>query len=289
MRILILGGDGMFGHQVFKHLKPRHNVKVTLRNEPNAYQDFTIFDADNAIFGIDVRNFERVIEAFAFQPEVVINAIGVIKQQKAAKAFLPCIEINSLFPHKLAMLCKAVGARLIHLSTDCVFSGEKGKYTETDRPDANDLYGRSKLLGEVEESHCLTLRTSIIGWELLRKKSLMEWFVAQNSQVDGYHNAIFSGFTTIELSKIVERCVTQFSHKSGIYHVSADPISKYDLLSIVKRKLNLKISIREQFDFHCNRSLNSSRFREEFCYQAPTWEEMIEELCKARERYTNVS
>ena len=188
MRLLILGGDGMLGHQLLKSLAPRHEVRVTLRQDMEAYAAYQLFDNANSYTGIDVRSLERLAEVLAdFRPEAVINAVGIVKQRPTAKESIPSLEINSLLPHRLAVLCKAIGARLIHLSTDCIFSGKKGNYQESDPSDAEDLYGKTKFLGETQENHCLTLRTSIIGRELSRNKSLLEWFLAQRRHNQGLY------------------------------------------------------------------------------------------------------
>lgn len=174
MRILILGGDGMLGHQLLQHFQTDHVVRVTLRRDLAVYRDAGLFDSDNAYAGVDVRSTDRLIEVVAdFQPEAVINAVGIVKQRKLVNESIPSLEINALFPHRLAMICKRNGARLVHVSTDCVFSGRKGGYTEQDESDAVDLYGRSKFLGEVHDSDCITFRTSIIGLELSRRTGLM--------------------------------------------------------------------------------------------------------------------
>jgi len=281
MRILILGGDGMLGHQLFKHLKSRHDVRVTLRQDLASYKKFMLFSTKNTYSGIDVRSLGKLAEVLTdFHPDAVINAIGIVKQLPEANESIPSLEINSLFPHRLSLLCKEISARMIHLSTDCVFSGKKGNYNESDTSDADDLYGRSKFLGEVKEKHCLTLRTSMIGQELSRKKNLLEWFLAQNESVHGYKKFIFSGFTTIELSRIIENLIINRPEAHGVYHVSSEPISKFDLLSLIKANLKLSIEIIPEKSFVCDRSLDSSKFRQEFNYNPPTWEEMIEELGK---------
>ena len=281
MRILILGGDGMLGHQLFKHLSKEHEVKVTLRQNLSAYEKFNLFFPDNTFAGIDVRVTEQLLEVFEeFQPQAIVNAIGIIKQRSSSKESIPSLEINSLFPHRLAILCKGIGARMIHFSTDCVFSGTKGNYREEDPSDAVDLYGKSKYLGEVHEQHCLTFRKSMIGRELSRKKSLMEWFLSQRGSIKGFKKAMFSGFTTQELSRIIETILIQYPTASGIYHVSSDPISKYDLLSLINKRLELPIQIIPDESFECDRSLDSSKFRKEFNYNPPTWEKMVEELCE---------
>lgn len=282
MRILILGGDGMMGHQLFKHLGHRYDVRVTLRQGLSTYSEFGLFDGKNSYVEIDVRSIELVREAFSdFQPQAVVNAVGIVKQRPAADESIPSLEINALFPHRLALLCKEMDARLVHLSTDCVFSGKKGNYQESDLSDAEDLYGKTKYLGEVQDSHCLTLRTSIIGKELSRKQGLLEWFLSQSGVVHGFKKAIFSGFTTLEMSRIIERIFVDYPEKEGLYHVSSDPISKFDLLRLIKGKLGLAIEIVPDETVQIDRSLDSTRFRNEFNYSPPTWQEMVEELCKS--------
>ncbi len=279
MRILILGGDGMLGHQLLKSFAPHHETKVTLRQDLDAYRQYGLFTAANSYAGIDVRSLDRLTEVMAdFRPQAVINAVGIVKQRPTAKESIPSLEINSLLPHRLAVLCKASGARLVHLSTDCVFSGKKGNYLESDPSDAEDLYGKSKYLGEVHDSNCLTLRTSIIGRELSRNKSLLEWFLAQSGTVKGFGNAIYTGFTTLEMSRIIEMLLLKYSEASGVYQVSSDPINKYNLLLLFREKLGQTIEIVPDEVFHCDRSLDSTRFRKEFDYTPPTWETMIKEL-----------
>ncbi len=279
MRILILGGDGMLGHQLFKSLSSRHDVRVTLRQRLSAYKDFNLFSAENAYEGIEARSMDHLIDVLGeFRAEAVVNAVGIVKQRSTAKESIPSLETNSLFPHRLAGLCKAAGMRMVHVSTDCVFSGRKGGYRETDLSDAEDLYGRTKYLGEVYDSHCVTLRTSIIGKELSRKQGLLEWFLSQKGSVQGFKNALFSGFTTLEFSRIIEKILVEYPEKEGLYHVSSDPISKLDLLTLIKRKMGLRIEIIPTDEPRLDRSLDSSRFRTEFNYTPPTWEEMIGEL-----------
>jgi len=283
MRILILGGDGMLGHQLLASLAGRHEVKVTLRQDMETYQKYGLFNELNSYAGIDVRVFERLTEVVAdFRPEAIINTVGIVKQRSTAKASIPSLEINSLLPHRLSVLCRACGARLIHVSTDCVFSGTRGNYQEDDPSDALDLYGKTKYLGEVKDSHCITLRTSIIGFELARKKSLLEWFMAQEGRVQGFKRAIFTGFTTNELSRIMELLLTQYPEAHGVYQVSSDSITKYDLLCLFRDKFGKEVEVVPDLDFACDRSLDSTRFRREFNYTPPSWEAMIGELAMER-------
>ena len=279
MRILILGGDGMLGHQLLRQWQGQHEVRVTLRRDLDAYAGFGLFRPGNSYYGVDIVRTQELVGVLAdFHPQAVVNAVGIVKQQSAAKESIPSIEINALFPHCLAVLCKAVGARLIHMSTDCVFSGRKGNYQESDLSDAEDLYGKSKYLGEVYDTHCVTLRTSIIGTELTRKKSLVEWFLAQQGPVKGYRKAIFSGFTTIEMARIIERLLVQHPRACGLYHVSSAPISKLELLTKIMEKLELPVQIVPDESLGIDRSLDSSRFRKEFGYMPPAWDGMLDEL-----------
>lgn len=281
MRILILGGDGMLGHQLLKSLATRHELKVTLRQEREAYHQYGLFSDENSFFGIDVRILDRLTEVCAeFRPEAIINAVGIVKQRPTAKESIPSLEVNALLPHRLAVLCKAIGARLIHLSTDCVFSGTMGNYKETDPSDAEDLYGKTKFLGEVHEPHCLTLRSSIIGRELSRKKSLFEWFMAQNGTVKGYSKAIYNGFTTIEMGRIIESMLLDHPEACGVWQVSSEPIDKCALLGLFRDKTGKQVEIVPDDGFVCDRTLDSTRFRQTFAYTPPTWEAMILELAK---------
>jgi dTDP-4-dehydrorhamnose reductase len=286
MRILVLGGDGMLGHRLFEELRTRHDVKVTVRQPLDSYSSYGLFKADNTFDSIDVRSLERLTEVMAsFRPEAVVNCVGIIKQRASASDSIPSLEINSLLPHRLAVLCKMMRARLVHLSTDCVFSGKTGNYSEDAPSDAYDLYGRSKYLGEVGDEGCITLRTSIIGHELSRKGSLLEWALAQSGRVKGFRKAIFSGFTTLEMSRIIEKMLVEHPTASGIYQVSAEPINKYDLMLLFRTYLHPSIEVYPYDDFVIDRSLDSTRFRKTFGYTPPSWEQMISELVPLQKRY----
>jgi dTDP-4-dehydrorhamnose reductase len=189
------------------------------------------------------------------------------------------LTINSLLPHRLAHLCQAANARLIQISTDCVFSGRKGMYVEADEADATDLYGRTKYLGEVKGDGCITIRTSMIGWELGTHYGLIEWFMSRcGATVNGYTNAIFSGFTTLALSEILVDVISDHPTLSGLYHVSSEPISKYDLLLRLKHAYHLDVEVEPHPDFHADRSLDSTRFRKASGFIPSTWDQMIEAL-----------
>lgn len=279
MRILILGGDGMLGHELFFELRARHETRVTLRQPLAAYSSRGLFTADNAFGGIDARTPGAVEQVIAqFRPQALVNAIGIVKQRAESDDAIVSIEVNALLPHRLASACRAAGARVIHVSTDCVFTGEKGRYSETDRPDAVDLYGRSKLLGELAGEGCLTLRTSMIGLGLYRKTSLVDWFLAQKGRVQGYRHAIFSGLTTRELSRVIALVIEKHPQASGLYHLSAAPVSKLELLTKLRERLRSSVDIVPADEPRIDRSLDSTRFRRVFAYTPPSWDSMLDEL-----------
>ncbi len=273
MRVLILGGDGMLGHQLRTVLSPRHDVHATLRAAATR-------DGGKVIGGVDVRETDRLETVLGqVRPEAVINAVGIVKQRPTAAEAIPSLEINSLFPHRLALLCRAAGARMIHVSTDCVFSGHGGGYRESDEPDPLDLYGRSKLLGEVTEPHCVTLRTSIIGLELRNHTGLVEWFLASSGTVKGFEKAIYSGLTTAELARVMDRILTRHPDLSGLWHVASEPISKYDLLRRLATALGRDdIEVVADDALVCDRSLEATRFNQAAGYAPPDWTDMIDEL-----------
>ena len=280
MRILIFGGDGMLGHRLLRHLEGRHETRVTLRRPLSDYARFGLFTRENSFDETEARDARRVAAVVsAFRPDAVVNAIGIVKQREDAGEAELSSEVNALFPQRLAALCRSRAARLVHISTDCVFSGEKGNYAEADRPDPVDLYGETKLRGEVSAPGAITLRTSMIGLELARKTGLVEWFLAQKGKtIRGYRKAVFSGFITAELARLVERLLTRYPDAHGLYHASSDPISKLDLLAGLERRLGLGVTIVPDDAVTCDRSLDSSRFRQAFDYSPPSWDAMLDEL-----------
>ncbi|MBI5649267.1 MAG: SDR family oxidoreductase [Chloroflexi bacterium] len=285
MRILILGGDGMLGHKVFQTLASRYEMFATFREPRGAWTRFPMYaraESQQLIGGVNALDFHSIVRAVAqVQPDVIINCIGIIKQLKQANDPILSITINALLPHRLADLCAASRARLFHISTDCVFSGRKGNYTEDDLTDAEDLYGRSKLLGEVNRADCLTLRTSIIGREFLKTTGLLEWFLSQRGgTVNGYRHAIYTGVTTQTLAQIIGDVIADQPRVSGIYQVASERITKYELLIKIRAALKLDITINPFDDPPCDRSLSAARFVAATGYRIPTWDEMIDALAR---------
>lgn len=278
-KVLIMGCTGMLGHTVFLQLSGRRDYEVyaTARSSEGLSRWFGREALDRVVTGVDAANLDAVAKAIdAVAPDVVINCIGLIKQLPEAESHIMAISINALFPHQLAAICSPRGTRVIHISTDCVFDGSRGNYKEEDFADAKDLYGRSKFLGELSGRNCLTLRTSLIGHELKHGMGLVEWFMAQQGTVKGYTDAIFSGFPTVEMSRILGDYVLPDERLAGVYHVSSLPLSKYDLLKLVAACYGKKLVIEPYDGVRIDRSLDSGRFRKITGYEPPSWEELVE-------------
>lgn len=280
MRVLILGAAGMLGHKLWQSLEGQFDAWATVRGNADIYAHYNLFNPERLLGGIDAMDFDSIIRAVAAtQPDVIVNCIGVIKQLAAANDSVVSLSLNSLFPHRLAALCKASRARLIHISTDCVFSGRKGMYTENAISDAEDLYGRTKYLGEVHAAPCLTMRTSIIGRELNTVSGLVEWFLSnRGGKVRGFTKAIYSGFSTLALARIIADVIRTSPHLEGVYHVSAEPISKYDLLCLIRDAYAIPIEIEAYPDVSIDRSLDSSLFRKTTGFRPMAWLDMIAEM-----------
>lgn len=280
MELLLLGATGMLGHKLLQILSGQFSVVGTIRGDVAKYLNHPILNPDLLKGHVNADNISTVEKAIIeCKPDVVINCIGIVKQLPAAHDPLSSIAINALFPHQLAQICRKRGARLIHISTDCVFSGKKGNYKENDFADADDLYGRTKYLGEVDYENALTLRTSIIGRELSTNHGLIEWFLSQEGRtVSGYTNAIFSGLTTNALSDVIATVITDYPGMRGVWHIASEPISKYELLKLVKTIYNLDIEIQPENSVVIDRSLNGSKLRENTSIIIPSWQTMIEQM-----------
>lgn len=269
----------MLGHALWQTLQHRFDTYVTLRHPVSGRYE-RLFPAARTRIGVDAMSFDTLLPVLAsVRPNVVVNAIGIVKQSPAAHEPIPSLTVNAVFPHRLAAACGAMDARLIHVSTDCVFSGRGGMYREEDTPDADDLYGRGKLLGEVTGLGCLTVRTSIIGHELRGQAGLVEWFLTQEgSTVNGYRRAVFSGFTTLAFSRILADVIERTPDLTGLYHVSSEPINKFDLLTLVRNAYGKNVEVVPDDAVRIDRSLDSSRFRKEVNLRPDSWPAMIAEM-----------
>lgn len=279
-KVLIIGSSGLLGNTLLRYLVDKDDVNIfgTVRSF-GSVQLLPENLRTRILYNVDVDNVDHLLKVFSnVRPDVVVNCVGIVKQLSEADDPLTSIPINSLLPHRLAKLCAVVGARLIHFSTDCVFSGSKGMYKESDEPDAIDIYGRSKLLGEVDYANAITLRTSLIGQESREKRSLVSWFLSQSGSVKGFRRAIFSGLPTVEIARVIHRFVLPNSDLSGLYHLSVNPISKLDLLNLVAKIYGKEIEIIPDDDLVIDRSLDSSLFRAATGYYPRSWPELVQTM-----------
>ncbi len=280
-KIMILGGTGMLGHALFRRLYHYEDFSVytTVRSIKGSEIFFSFSDRNRIIENVDASNFDSIKKSIEnAKPDIVINCIAILRVNSSPDSIYNAININSLFPHKLHNICEKHNIRMIHISTDGVFDGKKGMYKEDDPIKISTIYGMTKYLGEICCRNCLTIRTSIIGHEIYNKKGLVEWFLSEKNAVKGYQKAIYSGFPTVELSRIIANYIISDNDIDGIYHVSSDPLSKYELLKIIrkiyKKKIEIVASERNFYDL----SLDSSKFRLKSGYHPPPWEKMIYDM-----------
>jgi len=278
--VLVLGAAGMLGHAVLRAFSADRNfITVGTVRSLTSRSLLPVELQDHVRVGIDVENADSLTQVFsAVRPDIVINCVGVVKQLADAHDPLVVLPINALLPHRLAKLCGQVGARLIHVSTDCVFAGTTGNYRENQPSDAQDLYGRSKFLGEVDHPHAVTLRTSIIGHELASAHGLVGWFLSQQGTTKGYTRAVFSGFPTVELARIMREVIIPRPQLRGLYHVSSAPINKYDLLCLIARTYGKSIEIIPDDRLVIDRSLDSTRFQQATDYRPPSWATLVQDM-----------
>ena len=278
----------MLGHVIGTTLSKRFHVIGTSRNNLHSKSAIRQILPELPIHeGLDIRDSNAVKDLIQdFKPDYVINCVGVIKQKMSPSSYLDCIEINSALPHRLSSICEENGSRLIHFSTDCVFSCKPGVKDLLTPPDPQDLYGRSKLLGELDHENSLTLRTSIVGRQISGSESLFEWLLSQKGKsISGYSQALYTGVTTKTLAKIVQQLIESDTNLHGVWQVASSEISKYDLLQLVNEKLNLGISIEKNSDFECDRRLDGSEFTRRTSISVPSWNTMIEEFKIDQEIY----
>ena len=280
MNVLVLGASGMLGNAVFRFLGSSEGFTVVgTTRSVDALRFFPVELRTSILTGYDVNDVDHLVDLFRVaEPHVVINCVGLVKQLDSSNNPLHAIPINALLPHRLVSLCSLSKSRLIHLSTDCVFSGNRGQYKESDLPDSKDIYGRSKLLGEVSSANSVTLRTSIIGHELNGARSLINWFLSQDGSVRGYKRAIFSGLPTVEIARVIRDFVIPNTSLSGVYHVASSAISKFDLLQLVAGVYSKNVDIVPDENVIIDRSLDSSRFKSATGYVAPTWPELVRKM-----------
>lgn len=278
MKILILGATGMLGYSLFKNLNEHTHLTLfgTVRNIVG--KEFFFSDVQQQLItgvdAYDTSSLQHAIETVA--PDVVINCVGLIKQHGISKQHIDAVKVNALLPHELASICDQFNTKLIHFSTDCVFTGDVGLYNEGSLPDARDLYGKSKCLGEVSYGKHLTLRTSIIGHELTSAVSLVDWFLSQEESTKGFSKAVFSGLPTCYIAKLLVEYILPNPEVVGLLHLSAEPIDKYTLLKLIAEQYQKQITIAESQELVIDRSLNSDKFRQLAQFNPPSWRDLVE-------------
>jgi dTDP-4-dehydrorhamnose reductase len=280
LKVLVLGASGLIGSTTLRVLSERSDWQVYGSIRSDSIRPFLPkISADKLISNLDVDNLSSIIQTISeIRPDVVINCIGATKHKKEGNSPLNAIALNALLPHRLAQVCTLAGARLIHISTDCVFSGKDGFYSESSFADADDVYGRSKALGEVTYGGALTLRTSTIGHELQSNYGLLNWFLSQESSCKGFSKAMFSGLPTVVFAQIIRDVVLKNTQLTGLYHVAAAPINKYDLLQLIAKIYKKEINIECDDSFIIDRSLDASKFNQATGYNPPTWQDLIETM-----------
>ena len=282
MKLLILGANGLVGNTIAKYFFERTAYqtiaiirdysKIKLFNE-KYHPNFSVIN--------NILDFDETKKKLQYlRPDILINCLGITNKQNLVNSnqIENIININSVLPHRLQRICSDLDARLIHLSTDCIFSGNKGFYTENDIPDPIDPYGRTKLLGELDFENTLTIRKSVIGHELVNRKGLLEWFLNQNGSIQGYKNVIFSGLTVLELAKLIDKYIFPRSDLKGILNISGESISKFDLLKIISDIYNKSIEIIPNESIKINRTLNSSKFNKLTGYKPNSWPVLIKSM-----------
>ena len=287
-KVLVLGAGGMLGHMVVRVLSGEHAVFGTTRG---SHQRGSVLERylhrDNWVADLDIRDDTRVEKLLtSLNPDVVINCVGLVKQKMDAHSYIESIEINALLPHRLAKLCELHNSKFIQVSTDCVFTCDQGIKEQTDLPNANDLYGRTKYLGEVNYGTALTLRTSIVGRQIEGRESFFEWVLSQKgNSAHGYKNALYTGLTTYALSKVIEEIIANHPDLSGLWQVASEPVSKFYLMKELNSILSLDINISENITFECDRRLNGEPFFEKTGIRIPTWKIMIQQFASDQVNY----
>jgi dTDP-4-dehydrorhamnose reductase len=281
MKILILGGNGMIGHKMYQVISKKYpNTWVLFKKKYDSVQNNLLFKKDFVIDDFDVSDFSKLIQLLNhLKVDIIINAIGLTIRRNVYDIHSKSILINSVLPHILNEWVISNNKRLIHFSTDCVFSGKDGFYTEDSFVDSIDFYGRTKGLGEIISSNTLTLRSSMIGLELENKTELLEWFLSnKNGVVQGYNRAIYSGITTNCMANFVEKIIEHYPNINGLYNVSSEKITKFDLLNLFNDYFQTNINIVPNNLYVTNKVLNSDKFYKITGFKKPDWENLIKDL-----------
>ena len=290
MKILILGADGMLGHKLFQLLGmdyPETFGTISGKSSIYPYSGISFFHTDKVIPEVNMLDFGQIEHIInQLNPDYIINCLRVATHGDETAPPLQTITVNSLLPHQLAEVAKKNGARMIHFSSDCVFNGKQGMYTEEDPPNATHIYGQTRLLGEVFADNVLVLRGSVIGRELIQHSSLLDWFLRQQgSEINGFTHAIYSGLSSVETVRVVQMIISIKPSLTGLYHIASKPINKYNLLKLAQKNFGIKVTIHKQNKYFVNRSLAAEKIKYALGYVAPSWSSMMKELAEENEQY----
>ncbi len=279
-KILIIGATGMLGHKLALKLSKHHTFTASVRSSVTDIFKPHLSDTLSIIEGVDAFKPETIENAIkSVKPDYVLNCVGIVKQLAEAKDPVTSITINALFPHQLEKLAETHNFKLIHFSTDCVFSGQQGPYNQDDPSDVNDLYGMTKYLGEVKGPNALTIRSSIIGREFTNPTGLIEWFLSQRGKtVKGFTGALYTGLTTNTMADLIAYIIDKKPELSGLYQVASDEISKFDLLGLVNEIAGTGTTIDKDEAFFCDRRLSGIEFHNASGWKAPKWPDMLKTM-----------
>jgi dTDP-4-dehydrorhamnose reductase len=290
MKVIILGVSGLIGHKLLQKLSTDFEVYGTLHREKSKYKNLALFSGQKIIENIDINEFDVLKGVLcAVNPDVILNCVGITKRKMDVNKPLDAIMVNSAFPHRLAKWSRYHKKRVIHFSTDCVFNGKIGNYNETSEASADDTYGKTKYLGEINYDHTLTIRSSFIGQELFDKTELFEWFLSQNGkQIKGFKNTLYSGVSTTYMAIVVKDIILNHPNLSGLYQLAPEkPISKFDLLTLAKKVFNVDVDIIADTDHIHHPTLDASKLRKAINLKVPSWEEMMARMLADKNLYSN--
>ena len=285
MRILILGADGMIGHKIAQSLEDFELILASRKSI--SLKSIGIIKGKMVLHNLITDSLDLLLDSTT--PDIIINCAGITTRRGVEDNIVNTGLLNSELPHKLDSWANLNSKKLIHFSTDCVFSGNRGNYLDNDFADADDIYGKSKALGEVDSPNTLTLRCSMIGRELYNFTELFEWLLKnKNKKIEGYSNTFYSGITTVRMGIILNQILKKNLNLSGIYNISSTPISKFDLLIKLSNAFNLNVEVKQNTNNKSNKVLISEKFTEITGIYPPNWDDLISEFKEDCEKYKSL-
>ena len=276
MKIFITGIDGMIGHKIAQSLSKEHTIIGSSRKNIKS-EDLGINDCELITHDFLKDDILEILDKI--NPEIIVNCAGITIRRGINDNYDNTILLNSNLPHIIDDWTERNQSKLIHFSSDCVFSGKKGNYLDESIPDATDLYGLSKSRGEVKSKNTLTIRCSIIGREIFNHTELFEWIYSmRGKQIKGYNNVLYSGVTSIWMGRVLKKILKYHTELSGIYNISSEPITKYSLLNLINEHFKLGIEISRDNKIKSNKVLISKKFTEITDINPPNWDDLMTEL-----------